>query len=88
MKLSKFTELYLVLGLIVLFIIVGSLGLEKRKTNRENNYLIHIIRIPFHIYAFYGLITMKIQNEWILWITALIVLLVDIVLIINKKSYK
>ena len=84
MKLSKFTELYLVLGLIVLFIIVGSLGLEKRKTDRENNYLIHIIRIPFHTYVFYGLITMRIENEWILWITALIVLLVDIVLTFKR----
>ncbi|MEK6947761.1 MAG: carotenoid biosynthesis protein [Nanoarchaeota archaeon] len=84
-KLTKFTELYLVLGLIVLFIIVGTLGFDKRKTKRENNYLIHLIRIPFHIYAFYGLITMRIENEWILWITAIVVLLVDIVLTLRTK---
>ncbi|KHO54135.1 MAG: hypothetical protein QT09_C0006G0055 [archaeon GW2011_AR18] len=87
-RLTKFTELYLLLGLIVLFIIVGTLGSEKRKTKNRNDYLIHLIRIPFHIYAFYGLMTMKIENEWILWITALLVLGADITLTVNKKSYK
>ncbi|HLC85667.1 MAG TPA: carotenoid biosynthesis protein [Candidatus Nanoarchaeia archaeon] len=90
LRLDKFTELFLVLFLVILFLTITLIEKTKKKTKAENKQLISIIRIPFHFYAFMGIFTLKLYNEWLILNIVLFVLIVDLIInyFTKQKSYK
>lgn len=87
LKLNKFTELYLILIMIIIFLALSFIGRTSKKPKAENNLLISLLRIPFHFYAIAGLMTLKLYTEWPILFITLLVLFIDIAIHFYSIKY-
>ncbi len=89
LNLNKSSQLFIVLFLLIIFAKIGLNGLRFGIQEHKDYFLISLIRIPFNLYAFLGLITLKVYNQApFLFLVALFVLVIDAAAyFISKQKY-